>query len=108
MVFPVVVLSFLIGNVAGLRSMMAPAIICAAAYLKWVHLDGTPLVYLDTKTALCLLTLLAIGELIYDKLPIAQPRTSASGLIARVFTGSVSGAALTMSAGKSPLAGAMF
>jgi uncharacterized membrane protein len=108
MVFPVVMLSFLIGMVAGLRSMMAPAIICAAAYLKWVHLDGTQLVWMNTMTALCLFTLFAIGELIYDKLPIAKARTELTGLITRIVTGSISGAALTLSVGRSPLAGAMF
>jgi len=108
MVFPVVLLSFLIGMVAGLRSMMAPAIICAAAYLNWVHLDGTQLVWMNSMAALCIFTLFAIGELIYDKLPMAQARTAPTGLITRIVTVSISGAALTLSAGRSPLAGAMF
>ncbi|WP_260703240.1 DUF4126 family protein [Edaphobacter flagellatus] len=107
MVFPVLLLCFLIGCVAGLRSMMAPAIVCAAAYLRWIHLDGTPLSFLNTMPALCLFTLFAIGELIADKLPKTPARTAPIGLIARIVTGGLSGAALALSAGKSTLAGIM-
>jgi uncharacterized membrane protein len=107
MVFPVLMLCFLIGCVAGLRSMMAPAIICAAAYLHWIHLDGTPLAFLNTMAALSLFTLLAIGELIVDKLPGTPPRTSATGLVARAITGALCGAALAASAGRSLGAGAL-
>ena len=52
MAFPVLLLCFLIGCVAGLRSMMAPAIVCAAAYLQWVHLEGTPLAFMTNRLAL--------------------------------------------------------
>ena len=91
-------LCFLIGCVAGLRSMMAPAIICATAYVQWIHLEKTPLAFLDTITALSLFTLFAIGELIVDKLPRTPPRTAPVGLIARIITGGLCGAALAMSA----------
>lgn len=100
MVFSVLLLCFLIGCVAGLRSMMAPAIVCAAAYLRWIHLEGTALAWMDTMPVLCLLTLAAIGELVYDKLPIARSRIEPTGLIARAVTGGLSGAALALSGGK--------
>jgi uncharacterized membrane protein len=106
MVFPVLLLCFLIGCVAGLRSMMAPAIICAAAYLRWIHLDGTPLSWMNTMVALSLLTLFAIGELIVDKLPQTPARTAPTGLIARAVTGALSGAALAVSGGKALAVGA--
>ncbi|RZU41588.1 DUF4126 family protein [Edaphobacter modestus] len=107
MVFPVLMLCFLIGCVAGLRSMMAPAIVCAAAYLHWIHLDGTPLAFLNTMAALSIFTLLAIGELIVDKLPNTPARTSAIGLSARGITGALCGAALAASGGRSLVAGAL-
>lgn len=107
MVFPVLLLCFLIGCVAGLRSMMAPAIICAAAYLRWIHLDGTPLSWMNTMAALSLFTLFAIGELVVDKLPQTPSRTAPTGLIARAVTGGLSGAALALSGGRSGLAGAV-
>ena len=107
MVFSVLLLCFLIGCVAGLRSMMAPAIVCAAAYLHWIHLDGTPLAFLNTMAALSIFTLFAIGELVVDKLPKTPPRIAAMGLIARIVTGALSGAALAASGGKSLGLGAL-
>jgi uncharacterized membrane protein len=101
MVYTVLLLCFLIGCVAGLRSMMAPAIICAAAYLRWIHLDGTSLSWMNTMIALCIFTLFAIGELIMDKLPQTPARTAPVGLVARAVTGGLSGAALALSGGKS-------
>jgi uncharacterized membrane protein len=107
MVFTVLLLCFLIGCVAGLRSMMAPAIICAAAYLRWIHLDGTPLSFMNTMAALSLFTLFAIGELVVDKLPKTPSRIAPMGLIPRAVTGALSGAALAVSAGKGLAIGAV-
>jgi uncharacterized membrane protein len=107
MAFPVLLLCFLIGCVAGLRSLMAPAIVCAAAYLQWVHLEGTPLGFMTSKVTLSLFTFLAICELIMDKLPQTPSRTAPMGLIARVVTGGLSGAALAVSGGKGLLAGVL-
>jgi uncharacterized membrane protein len=107
MAFPVLLLCFLIGCVAGLRSMMAPAIVCAAAYLQWVHLEGTPLSFMTSRVTLSVFTFLAISELIVDKLPQTPARTSAMGLIARAVMGGLSGAALAVSGGKSLMAGAL-
>ncbi len=98
----------LIGCVAGLRSMMAPAIVCvAAAYLHWVHLEGTPFAFLGSSAALTIFTLAAIGELIYDKLPIAQSRTEPLGLITRAITGGLCGAALAAGAHLNSAVGAL-
>ncbi|MDE1176851.1 MAG: DUF4126 family protein [Edaphobacter sp.] len=107
MLFSVLVLCFLIGCVAGLRSMMAPAIVAAAAYLRWIHLEGTSLAWMDTRLALSLWTLCAIGELIVDKLPQTPARTMPVGLVARAITGGLCGAALAMSAGKGAQVGAL-
>lgn len=106
MAYSVLLLCFLIGCVAGLRSMMAPAIVCAAAYLRWIHLEDTPLRWMDTIGALSLFTLFAIGELIVDKLPQTPSRTAPIGLIARVVTGALSGAALALSGNVSGIHGA--
>lgn len=107
MAFPVLLLCFLIGCVAALRSMMAPAIVCAAAYLQWVHLEGTPLAFMTNRVTLWIFTFLAISELIVDKLPQTPARTAPMGLIARAVTGGLSGAALAASGGKSLAAGAL-
>lgn len=107
MTFTVLLLCFLIGCVAGLRSMMAPAVVCAAAYLRWIHLENTSLHWMDTIGALCVFTLFAIGELIVDKLPQTPPRTGVMGLTARAVTGALCGAALALSGSVSGVHGAV-
>jgi len=87
--------------------MMAPAIVCAAAYLQWVHLGNTPLSWMNTMLALSIFTFLAIGELIVDKLPSTPARTAPIGLVARAVTGALAGAALSASAGRGLAVGAV-
>ena len=99
------VLLFLLGFVDGLRSLTAPAIVCWAAHLGWLHFAGTWFAFLDHRSTLMLLTLLAIIELIIDKLPKTPARTAPLGLIARIVLGGGSGLALATGAGISvPLA----
>ena len=105
--FSVLFLCFLIGCVAGLRSMMAPAIVCAGAFVGWLHLAGTPLAFFNSRIVMIIFLILAIGELIADKLPQTPPRTGAVGLCARIVTGALCGAAMAVSAGSSLLIGAV-
>ena len=63
------VLAFLIGIAAGLRSMTAPAAISWAARLSWLNLAQTPLAFLGYAATPFILTILALGELVIDKLP---------------------------------------
>ena len=90
-----------IGIVAGLRSMMAPATTAWAAHLGWLHLQGTSLGFMQSKTAVIILSLFAIGELIGDKLPKVPKRTALLPLLARMITGGLSGACLCLSAKQS-------
>jgi|SRR5271156_4948546 uncharacterized membrane protein len=100
------VLSFLLGFVDGLRSLTAPAIVCWAAHLGWLHFAGTKFAFLNHRSTLMVFTLLAIIELVVDKLPNTPPRTAPVGLIARIVLGGASGLALATGAGVSvPLAG---
>jgi uncharacterized membrane protein len=101
-------LSFLLGFVDGLRSMTAPAIVCWAAHFGWLHFAGTKFAFIDHRSTLIVFTLLAIVELVLDKLPNTPARTAAVGLTARIVLGGASGLALTTGAGISvslPLAG---
>jgi hypothetical protein len=41
-----IVLAFLIGFIAGLRSLTAPAVVSWAARLGWIHLGNSPLAFL--------------------------------------------------------------
>jgi uncharacterized membrane protein len=90
---------FLLGFVTGLRSLAAPAIVCWAAKLGWLQFAGTKLEFIDRPTTLVVFTLLALAELIADKLPNAPARTAPPGLIARIVLGCFCGVALATSAG---------
>ncbi|WP_263367063.1 DUF4126 family protein [Edaphobacter bradus] len=104
--FPVLFLCFLIGCVAGLRSFMAPAIVCAGAYMGWLHVAETPMRFFGSRLTMILFLILAIVELIMDKLPSTPPRTGPVGLVARIVTGGLSGAAVAVGAGAGLVAGA--
>jgi uncharacterized membrane protein len=88
------VLAFLIGVIAGLRSMTAPAVVSWAARLGWLHVENTWLAFLGYAATPYIMTMLAIGELIADKLPKTPSRKAPPGFIARILTGGLSGAAL--------------
>src|SRR6478736_6656198 len=101
MLMTLVLLSFLLGCVAGLRSLTAPAVVCWAAHFGWIHLAGTKLAFLAHPATLVVVTLLALGELVADKLPRTPARTSPPGRIARVLLGGFCGVALATSTGGS-------
>jgi uncharacterized membrane protein len=86
--------AFLIGVVAGLRSMTAPAAVSWAARLGWLHLGNTWLAFLGFAATPYILSVLAIGELIADKLPKTPSRKAPGPFIGRVVSGALCGAAL--------------
>jgi len=88
------VLAFLIGVVAGLRSLTAPAVVSWGARIGWLHLENTWLAFLGATITPYILSLLAIGELISDKLPKTPSRKAPAGFATRVVTGALCGAAL--------------
>jgi uncharacterized membrane protein len=57
--------------------------------------------------AVVIFSVLALGELIADKLPMTPKRTAPAPLMARVVTGALCGACLFAAAGKSFAAGAI-
>lgn len=99
-------LALLIGIFAGLRSLTAPATVAWAAHLGWLKLEG-PLSFIGSLPAVVILTLLAVGELVADKLPKTPNRTAPLGLIARLVTGGVSGACITAAGGQGVFPGAL-
>ena len=88
------VLAFLIGAVAGLRSMTAPAAVSWAAHLGWLHLENTWLAFMGFTATSYILSVLAIGELITDKLPKTPSRKALVPFIGRIVSGALCGAAL--------------
>jgi len=95
----VVVLAVLIGVVAGLRSLTAPAVVSWAAHLGWLHLTDTSLAFLAYTWTPWILTVLALVELVADQVPTIPSRTEAVPFGARIVTGALSGAAIGAAAG---------
>jgi uncharacterized membrane protein len=99
-------LALLIGFFAGLRSLTAPAATAWAVRLGWLPLTGW-LAYMGSLPAVALFTLLAVGELVADKLPNTPNRTSPPGLIGRILTGALCGACVAVAGGSAGLVGAV-
>ena len=99
-------MAFLIGLFGGLRSLTAPAVTAWAVHLGWLKLEG-PLSLIGSVTAVVIFTLLAVAELVADKLPQTPSRTSPPGLIARILMGGLTGACVAAGGGQGALLGAM-
>jgi len=95
--------AFLIGVIAGLRTMTAPAFVAWAARLGRLGLDGTPLSFLGLPVTAWVFTALALGELVADKLPSTPSRTKPGPFVGRIVSGAMCGAAISAGTG-SPLA----
>jgi uncharacterized membrane protein len=96
-----------IGIVAGLRSLLAPAVVAWAAHFDLLNLNGSPLAFMGSRTAVAIFSVLAIGELVADKLSKTPKRTTFAPLLARVLLGGLSGASFFAAAGESLLTGAL-
>jgi len=99
-------LAFLIGFFAGLRSLTPPAAVAWAAHLGWLKLQGA-LALMGSVYSVGIFTLLAAAELVADKLPWVPNRTSLPGLIARVVMGKLAGACIAGAGGQSIWIGAV-
>ncbi|QHJ01270.1 DUF1440 domain-containing protein [Xylophilus rhododendri] len=95
-------LAFLLGATAGPRTNAPLATVSWAARLGLVDVSGSPLAFLSSKAAVGVLSPMAIGELVADKLPSTPSRTEPLGVGARAVSGAISGAALA--GGRSPSA----
>jgi uncharacterized membrane protein len=90
----VILLSLLIGIVAGLRTMTAPAAVAIGARYGSIAVAGTPLAFMGYAWTPWILGALAVGELIADQLPATPSRKVPMQFAARVLTGALSGATL--------------
>ncbi|HEY4424836.1 MAG TPA: DUF4126 family protein [Pyrinomonadaceae bacterium] len=97
--------AFLIGLFAGLRSLTPAAAVAWAVHLGWLKL-ARPWALIGSVPAMIILSLLAITEIIFDKLPNTPSRTAPPGLIARIVTGGLAGACISLGGGKTALVGA--
>ena len=87
-------LALLIGVIAGLRAMTAPAAVSWAASFGLLPLEATWLAFLGYRFTPWILTVMAIGELITDQLPTTLSRKVPVAFAARVLSGALCGAAI--------------
>ena len=96
--------AFLLGIIAGLRTMTAPTAVSWAAALGVLRLTGTPLAFLGATITPWLFTAAALAELVADQLPRTPSRKVPVQFGARVVMGGLAGGAVGLSAG-APLPG---
>jgi uncharacterized membrane protein len=95
----IILLTFGIGFVGGLRSMTAPAVVAWAAHLGWIGLAGSPLAFMGSRWAVAMWTVFAMGEFIGDLLPKTPARTAPMPLIVRIVIGLLTGGCLAIAGG---------
>lgn len=92
-------LAFLIGIIAGLRAMTAPAAVAWGAALGWFDVSQTPLAFMGYKWTPWIFTVLAAVELVTDQLPTTPSRKVPMQFGARLIMGALTGATIGASGG---------
>jgi uncharacterized membrane protein len=92
-------LAFLIGIIAGLRAMTAPAAVAWGAALGWFDVSQTPLAFMGYKWTPWIFTVLAAVELITDQLPTTPSRKVPMQFGARIIMGALTGATIGAAGG---------
>jgi uncharacterized membrane protein len=98
---------FLIGFFCGMRSLTPPAVTAWAVHLGWlkpVHAFS----WMGSWAAVIVFTILALGELVADKLGARTgPRTAPPAFIARIVMGALTGMTIAASTGNAFGVGAL-
>jgi uncharacterized membrane protein len=93
------VLALLLGVVAGMRAMMAPAAVAWATHLGRLDLAGSWLNFFAHPAAVWILSGLALAELVTDQLPRTPSRRVPIQFGTRIVSGGLCGAAVAFAAG---------
>lgn len=93
------ILAFLIGVFAGLRALTPAAATSWSASFGWLNLQDTWLAFLGFAYTPYILSILAIGELITDKLPTTPSRKMPMAFGARIAIGALCGGAIGTTGG---------
>jgi uncharacterized membrane protein len=88
------ILAFVVGIACGLRALMGLAAVSWAASSGRLPLQGTWLAFLGFRATPFITSLLAVGELVTDKLPKTPSRLVPPQFGARVSMGALTGAAI--------------
>ena len=89
--------AFLVGTAFGLRALIGLAAVSWAAHFGILPLSHTWLAFLGYTFTPYILTLMAIGELVNDKLPKTPSRLIPAQFIARILTSALCGLAIGLS-----------
>jgi uncharacterized membrane protein len=89
--------AFLVGITSGLRALTGLAAVSWAAHFGILPLDHTWLAFLGYAFTPYILTLMAIGELVNDKLPKTPSRLAPPGFVSRIVTSALCGLAIGLS-----------
>jgi uncharacterized membrane protein len=90
----VLLLALLIGIIAGLRALTAPAVVSWAGFLGWIDLHDKWASWVGHPVTVGIISVLAVVELVTDQLPKTPSRKTPPQFAARIITGGFSGAVL--------------
>jgi uncharacterized membrane protein len=93
------VFALLVGVIAGLRAMTAPAAVSWAAFFGLLDLEGSWLAFLGYRFTPWILTLLALIELVTDQLPSTPSRKVPIQFATRIIMGALAGGAIGVAGG---------
>mgnify|MGYP000916845997 CR=1 FL=1 len=95
----ILLLACLIGIVAGLRTMTAPAAVAWAAHLGWFSVADTPLAFMGYQWTPWIFSILAAIELVTDQLPSTPSRKVPVQFGGRIVVGALVGATVGAAGG---------
>ena len=90
----VIVLALLIGVIAGLRALTAPAVVSWGAFLGWIDVEGKWSEWMAHPITVTVLTIFLLVELVTDQLPKTPSRKTAPQFITRLIMGAFAGAVI--------------
>jgi uncharacterized membrane protein len=90
----VIVLALLIGVIAGLRALTAPAVVAWGAFFGWIYVDDKWSHWVAHPITVTVLTILLLVELVTDQLPKTPSRRTPPQFITRLLTGAFAGAVI--------------
>lgn len=90
-IWPVLLVAFCLGGLTGLRAFTPITVLVWMLQLHHIRILGSPLYFLHKTPAIVILTILAVMELLADKLPFTPSRLRLPGLVGRVIFGAICG-----------------